>query len=385
MWVHALSVGETMAAWPLVRAFKRHFPGKSIIFSTSTEKGQDTARTKLSQFVDDFFYLPHDFHWAVENIVESLSPALFITIETDVWPNLLHSLRKKNIPSFLVNGRISPRSLLRFQKIKRFAKDLFNYFDACLMQSSVDGEKLLELGVDPERIVVTGNLKFDTLSELMTQVERKSQPGLSLTGDDVASLGHGPIWVAGSTHAGEEDLLLGAFIKLHKKFPELFFIIVPRYIEEAPSIAKKASSLGLKAVLRSKIESLDSCLSTHDVLVVDSMGELAGLYSLASVAFIGGSLVAAGGHNPLEAAARGIPVLFGPHMFNFREVEELLLQELCAAKVLDERSLATEMEKLLGNRHRRKAMGDRGKELCRKQMGVAERIVDILTPYLATR
>ncbi len=370
VWIHALSVGETMAAIPLVHELRRRFSDEPILFSTATESGQKTASAHLLSHVDELFYLPHDFPWGTERILSVLTPRTFIVVETDVWPNLLGSLKARKVPLFLVNGRISPKSLERFRRIRRFSVDLFETFDRCLMQSSIDRTKLVALGVSPEKVVSVGNLKFDMLPEVSDTERNSLAKTLNLEGCLV--------WVAGSTHAGEEEIILQVFKKLKKRWGELVLVLVPRHPERAKSLKELSTKIGCNTALRTEFDGS----GTFEVLVVDTMGELSKLYSLATVTFIGGSLVPMGGHNPLEPLAFHVPVLFGPYMFNFREIEKLLLENNCALKVKGAVGLESAIVTLLEKRDKISAMSESAKKICEENRGVAERVVDMISLFL---
>ncbi len=371
VWIHALSVGETMASVPLVSAILEKYPATRIIFSTSTEAGQETAGKKFEGKVSRVFYLPHDFSWAIERLVSGARPRLFIAIETDAWPNLLYCLRKYNVPAFLVNGRMSPRSFGRYYRVRRLSRYLFESFEMCLMQSSDDMDKLLELGVSEHKVKNTGNLKFDIMTDI-TEDERNRLIQELVVGDGTKVL------VAGSTHGGEEKIIMNVFSELVTEIPGLRLVLVPRHPVRATEVESLVNRKGLKCSFRS----LGGNFGNADVVVVDTMGELAKLYSVATVAFIGGSLVPVGGHNPLEALSFGVPVIFGPHMFNFREIESKLLGSGCAVKVWTRRELKITLKKLLENPELLKRMRSSAKEVVKENRGTAGRVMTFIDPYL---
>ncbi|RLB03766.1 MAG: hypothetical protein DRG59_11285 [Deltaproteobacteria bacterium] len=371
IWIHALSVGETMAAVPLVRAIKARNPDLPMVFSTSTETGQETARKKLNKYITRFFYLPHDFPWALRRLILSLMPRIFITIETDAWPNLLHVLKEYNIPAFLVNGRISPGSFRRFSRFPRYSRFLFDSFDMCLMQSADDVDRFLKLGIGKNKVKNTGNLKFDMLPTISSAEKAMLAENLGIGISD-------KIWVSGSTHEGEEKIILDAFTRVISRIPELRLILVPRHPNRATHVKKLVVGKGLGCALRS----VDRGFGNSEVLVVDTLGELAKLYSLADLAFIGGSLVPVGGHNPLEALAFGVPVILGPYMYNFREIEALLFKSNCAVKVSTVEDLTNVLMKLLGDSKLLRRMGDNARRVVEINRGTSKRVVELLVLYL---
>ncbi len=371
IWVHALSVGETVAAIPLIKEIRCEFPDTEILFSTSTETGQQTAKKKLKGYVSQFFYMPHDFAWAVKRLLKNIVPRLFITIETDAWPNLIFGLKELNIPAFLVNGRLSPRSFERFYKFRRFSGALFNEFDLCLMQSACDVEKLLRIGVKPEKVKNTGNLKFDVLPSVSEYDRKRLREELGVETNS-------EIWIAGSTHEGEEESILDSFVELINIIPDLRLILVPRHPSRACNVRNLVHQKGLSYSLRSR----DVGFGETKVLIVDTLGELAKLYSVASVAFIGGSLVSVGGHNPLEALAFGVPVIFGPHMFNFREIESLLLGYGAAVKVSSGFELKRVMKQLFTDPNSLKTMKKASTAVLEENRGTTSRVLRYLRPYL---
>ncbi len=372
IWIHALSVGETMAAIPLVKAIKETRPVDTIVFSTSTETGQKTAQKNLRDYVSRFFYMPHDFSWAIRKVVSTLSPRIFLTIETDAWPNLLTFLRLNGIPAFLVNGRISPKSLKRFLMVQNFSKRLFQSFEMCMVQSSNDAGKLVKLGLDAGKVRNTGNLKFDMLPSVSAEEKESLARELGLKRDD-------KVWVAGSTHGGEEEIIIDVFRFMETRIPGLKLVLVPRHPDRAARVKDMVVKKGLNCSLRSTNKGFGT---TAKVLVVDTLGELARLYSLAIVAFIGGSLVPVGGHNPLEALAFGVPVVFGKYMFNFKEIEELLLDANCALKVTDKKNMAAAMIDLFEEPDRLKQMGSNAQRVILQNRGATKRVIETITPYL---
>lgn len=315
IWVHGLSLGEVTSARALVRGLRETYPEALLIFSTTTTSGRRQAEAVIASDVDLLIAFPLDFYWSVNRFVELLAPDLFVMVETDLWPNFLAALKRRQVAAVLVNGRISAESLARYRRFPAFFAGLFNSFAYLAMQTGEEAANLAALGVAPEKLVTLGNLKYDARFE-------KSRAG----GEAERFAGLLPllsgrtVWVAGSTHPGEEEVVLQTYSELRAQFPELYLILAPRNPGRVGEVGRLAAGLGLRAVLRSQAGA-----DGGDLLLLDTMGELAGLYSLGSLAFVGGSLVPERGHNPLEPVLFGQPVMFGPHMEDFAEIADELL------------------------------------------------------------
>ena len=317
IWIHALSVGEVISALPLVRALKNVYPSEEIFFTVTTSQGEEIARRELATHVKEIRVMPLDFWWATRRIIREIKPKLFLLIETDLWPGLLHFMKQRGTTTLLLNGRISPRTLNSYSKAPMFARRMYKNIDLCLMQTELDRERLLQIGVEPQKLKVTGNVKFDHEWLGMTGEERlRLRRELHLLPGD-------KVWVAGSTHQGESSAVLDVFAKLLPRIPDLKLIIAPRRLEEALEIYREADAKGLTPALKTKISSRPT---SYRVLILDTMGELRKLYGIACVSFVGGSLLPFGGHNLLEPASFGCPVLFGPHTQDFDLMSELLVE-----------------------------------------------------------
>lgn len=371
VWVHALSVGEVASCRSLVRGLRKALPSGAIIFSTTTSSGDRFARQVLQDHVDLFFAFPFDLPWVVNAFLDRLQPDLFVLVETDFWPNFLWGLKKRQVPAILVNGRISDKSLAWYRRGKFFFGPLFAWFAMLAMQTREDGDMMVALGVPRDRVQVTGNLKFDVAAAEAVD----GTPAISRL--DLGLEEHGLLWVAGSTHAGEEEIILRAYGRLRIRFPDLQLILAPRNIERAGLVADLAREEGLTPVRRTMPGSRPCAL-----LILDTMGELARVYALCDVVFIGGSLVDEGGHNPLEPAVHGKPVLFGPHMEDFDEIVGDLLAKGAASQVEGEGDLVNSLTSLLGNEQARRNMGEKGARLVRQNQGATARHVEIITAQL---
>lgn len=369
IWIHALSVGEVSSARALVAQLRQKYPAGVLIFSASTRSGRKYAASVLAEQVDLLVPFPLDFFWSAEHFIRVLRPDLFLLIETDLWPNFLASLQRAGIPSLLLNGRFSQKSYQQYLRFKYLFAPLFRGFAYIAMQTEDDADKLKYLGVGDERVLRLGNLKYGVLDELGRADKERPMSAPELAGKI--------LWVAGSTHPGEEEIILKVYRQQRQTYKELYLVIAPRNIERGREIAGIARGFGLESRLRSSGEGRSA-----DLLILDTLGELASLYKSADFAFIGGSLVRARGHNPLEPALFAKPVIFGPHMEDFAEVARDLLGVGGAFRVNDEKTMAAVLDNWLNNDEERLAAGKRAAELVRGQGGVTGRYVDLVCRVL---
>jgi 3-deoxy-D-manno-octulosonic-acid transferase len=372
IWVHALSVGEVVSALPLVNALHQKYPDKDVVFTVTTSKGMALAMSRLEGKVKALFTMPVDSWWSVRRAVGYVRPSMFILVETDIWPGLVYHLKKKGIRTILVNGRISPRTFRSYDRFSFFVRKMFASFETCLMQSDLDRKRLLAIGTDPEKVRTVGNIKFDRDWAPMGLTERTNWLGL---------LGLGPenlIWVAGSTHRGEEEVLFGVLGRLKPFFPTLRLILAPRRIEESQDIRNVARDMGLKAALKTELSKNGR---SYDVLILDTLGELGRIYGLGILSFVGGSLVPMGGHNLLEPASFGCPVLFGPHTHNFVAMSEALIETGGGWRVKDGKELYAAMHTLLKDPDKLNRMGRSAKEFIEENQGALKRVMS----YIAAR
>jgi 3-deoxy-D-manno-octulosonic-acid transferase len=311
VWIHTVSAGEAIAAVPLVRALAARWPDRKLLVTTLTRTGSDQARRAFGDSVAHC-YAPYDFDGAVRRFLDATEPALLVLFETELWPNLLRRVRERGVPAALVNARLSARSRRRYRWIGGLARDMVESLGWIGCQSDAFRTGFLDLGADPARVEVVGSVKFDT--EAPEDLDARAQ---SLRAH--FSLGTAPVWIGASTHDGEDAVLLDAHARLREEFPRLRLLLVPRHPERFDAVAALARRRGFAVARRS-----DGAPSPDaDVLLGDSMGELLAYYALCRIAFIGGSLVPAGGHNPIEAALAGVPMLIGPHDENFADVVAL--------------------------------------------------------------
>ncbi|KPK98313.1 MAG: hypothetical protein AMJ95_05000 [Omnitrophica WOR_2 bacterium SM23_72] len=339
IWIHAVSVGEVNAITTLWEELRKAYPEKQIVVSTVTSTGNQMAQAS-AQGRDFVTYLPLDLGFAVKSSIDRIKPCLFIIVETEIWPNLLTYLHRKRIPVITVNGRISDRSFKGYLSLKFLLKPILAKVSLFCMQSSLDAERLKRLGVSQEKILVTGNMKFDSKIDLEKKDKDDYRMKLGLRPQD-------KLLVAGSTHRCEEEIILAAYRQLLKEFPHLRLLIAPRHTQRSPDIEKIVSSFGFHGIFVSmKPGECHSCALTP-VFILDKLGELTSFYSIADIVFVGGSLVKKGGHNILEPAFLSKPILFGPHMFNFRDIAELFLINQAAIMVSDGEELRNHIARLL--------------------------------------
>ena len=370
IWIHALSVGEVSSSVTLVHAIREHFPDAALLFSAATSSGEKFARSNTGLPVDLFIPFPLDIYPVVRRFVKTVRPDLFILVETDFWPNFLHEIAAENIPALLVNGRISQKSYRKYSFFQAFFLPMFHSFTFLAMQRQEDVEKMVSLGVAAGKVKNLGNLKYDAMLAKMG--------GRMISRMDLGIDAARPLLIAGSTHDGEEEILCRVYQELVREFPSLFLILAPRNTQRAAAVVKLVRQKGLRASTRS------AKTQAHDqVMVLDTMGELAGLYRLADIAFIGGSLVAQGGHNPLEPAVAGIPVLFGRHMADFADVVEDMLTAKCAIQVGSENELLQSISSYLKDSVKRKEKGEAARKFVESRQGVNMRHIDLIRQVLS--
>ena len=377
VWVHAVSVGETLAVRPLLREMRRRWPQKRIVLSNVTETGRRIAEGMAE--VDLCVYFPFDFPFAARRALRSVSPSLVLVVETEIWPNFLRAARGLGIPAMMVNGRISDRSFPRYLKLRRFFAPILADFTALCMQSGEDARRIAAIGAPAERVHGARNLKYDLPARRVSAGEKADLRRAFRIPDGVTVL------TAGSTHPGEEGAVIDAFSALATAKPALLFILVPRHPERAGEVARLLTELGMPFVLRSELDKGGKAPVAGECLLVDTIGELMKLYSLSDIAFVGGSLVPVGGHNLLEPASVGVPVLFGPRMHNFREITDLVLSAGAGLQVPDGAALRDELGRLLGDDARRAEMGENGLRLMEQCGGGAALHMDLIEAVLADR
>lgn len=378
IWIHAVSVGEALAARPLVNLLSRRYPDHRLLVSTTTATGQQVAQ-QLRPAADAVFYAPLDLPACVAGTLDRVAPRLLVLVDTEIWPNLLRACRRRGVRIVIVNGRLSDRSLRGYRLVRGFMRRVLAGVDRVCAQDPLWAERFTALGLPRERIAVTGSLKFDAAAgvapEAVDALRRR-----------FAFAAQRPVIIAASTLRGEEQPVLRAFARVRRTFADALLIMAPRRPERFAPAAAAAAGAGFAVVLRSDLD--EAGAAPADVVVLDTLGELPALFPLATVVFVGGSLVPAGGHNVLEPAACGRPILFGPHMRNFAGVVEPLLARGGAREVRSTEELGAALETLLGDAGRRAALGAAARALVDSQQGAASRtldaIGDLLPPPAAT-
>ena len=374
-WVHALSVGEVLSAIPLLESLRDRYPSGEIVLSVKTATGLEVARGRLDGKVDYLLPMPLDFWWSVRRIIKNIKPTIFILVETDIWPGLTSSLRKEGIKTILVNGRISPRTGKSYVRWRFLIKRVLRTFELLLMQTELDKCRIMRGGISPDKVKVTGNIKFDGKWSALRDKERNRWLQL---------LNHksGLIWVAGSTHHPEENIIFSVFGRLLKSFPDLSLIIGPREAHRFDEVYCLARDHGFRAIRKTELSSHPPASPPNNVIILNTLGELSRVYGLADVAYVGGSLASIGGHNLLEPASFGVPVLFGPYTYNFATMSQLMIKCGGGRMVADESELFHVMVELLSQKSKRDQIGKRAEEFVKQNQGALDRVMGILEPYI---
>jgi 3-deoxy-D-manno-octulosonic-acid transferase len=372
IWIHAVSVGEVLAAQPLIDGLKRRHPAAVIFVSTTTETGQRLARERLPS-ADGIFYFPLDWVVPVRRALRSIHPSLVIVMETEIWPNFLREAHRANIPVIFANARISEKSFARFKQweflVGPFFQRTMQDAELFLAQSADDSVRLQAMGAAPERIAVTGNLKYDAAPPASSRFGQWLE-------QQIRQQERWPILVAGSVVAGEEESVLAAYDLVQRQFRRTLLILAPRKPAQFDAAAAIPAAGGWKVVRRSELDFTSALDEAADVLLLDSIGELAGLYSLADATFVGGSLVAAGGHNILEPAWFARPPVFGSFMENFKEMADQFLEVQAGVQVSTGPGLGKVWIQLIEDNAMRERMGAAAREISQRNRGATERSLD---------
>ncbi|MGA2193128.1 MAG: 3-deoxy-D-manno-octulosonic acid transferase [Nitrospirota bacterium] len=373
VWVHAVSVGETLAAVPVVKALKERHPDLMIYFSTVTETGNNVARENIGGIASIFFF-PFDFRCVVGRVVSLLRPGLFVVVETEIWPNLLGTLHDKNIPAVMINGRISERSFRGYSKFIFLMSRVLQLISDLGMQTEQDAARIKALGAPGGSVRVLGNIKFDQASRSTSNGSKSfTKSSLGIPEDSL-------VFIAGSTHEGEEKEALIAYRKILEKYPAASMILAPRHPERLPRVEALLRDNGLGFRRKTMIKPGEP--PRAGIILLDTMGELAAIYRVADFSFVGGSLVPVGGHNVLEPASFGKPVFFGPHMHNFAEISTVLRE--CGAGIIvrDGLELADEALRLISDPKRLAAVSEAAKAALARNRGALDRYVQLIEKYL---
>lgn len=372
IWLHAVSVGEVQAARPLVNALLEEYPDFRILITTMTPTGADCVRQYFADTVEHF-YLPYDLPMSVKRFLSIIDPIILIVMETELWPNLFHYCQENNVPVVVVNARMSERSAKAYRRLSSLTQSTLKNISLIIAQGQKDAERLIALGADREKVKVTGNLKFDinfphSVSEQAQAIRRY----LSV---------NRPVWIAASTHEGEERIILDSFAKILEKQSRCLLVIVPRHPERSPAIKTLCNRRNLKVLCKTENAVCDESIQ---VFILDTLGELPMYYAAADVAFVGGSFTEIGGHNMLEPASLGVPVIMGPHVFNFQEISQLLLDERAAWKVSCANELSSRVCGLLDDANLRHNTGERGRNIVLKNRGNVENVMKLLRDFFRT-
>lgn len=374
IWLHAVSVGEVIAARPLLKGLRGRYPGHHLLLSVTTETGRGVA--EHDQLADQVIYFPFDLGPAVRRVLDSVHPQVVIIMETEIWPLFTQEASRRGIPLLLANGRISDRSSARYRRLAWFFRPVLARF-ACLgMQTALDRQRIVAAGAPSERSQVLGNLKYDIPCGPVPFDQRLMlRRQYAIAADNL-------VFTAASTHAGEEQAVLNAWRELAGQHPDARLVLVPRHPERAAEVARLAEQFGFKARRRTEL-AVDRLLAADELLLVDTVGELTNIYHLSDVVFVGGSLVPNGGHNLLEPAACGVPSLFGPHMNNFKEVAALALQYGSGVQVADQAELQAALNDFLISSELRQVIGANGLKMMRAAGGATQRYLDTVAQVLA--
>ncbi len=380
IWIHAVSVGEAQAARPLVRELRTRFPEISLAVSTTTRTGQELAQDIFKDDAVNIFYFPFDWRWTVRRVLKAIRPTAVVILETELWPAFLRECSDQDIPVAIVNGRLSGQSFRRYKIVRGFTSRVLESVTLAIMQSQADANRLIDLGMEPKKVKVSGSLKFDAgIMPASTSVTDYF--------NERFGLGAAPMILAASTHAPEERIVLESFKRILKNVPEARLVIAPRHPERFNEVASLIETSGLRFSRRSKTPSAVN--ATSNVVLLDSIGELQSVYSLATVVFVGGSIARTGGHNILEPAAVGACVVTGGYTHNFHAIVETFskagaLVQLSPMPEADAREeLTTVLVDLLANPARRAEIGGRAQKLVNENRGATQRTVDWLEPLLS--
>lgn len=371
IWIHAVSVGETIAAIPLVKSLKHRYPTLLILMTTMTPTGARHVKTALGESVRHA-YLPYDLPGAVKRFLQASNPILGIIMETELWPNLLLTCKQKTIPVCLMNARLSEHSAKGYKRIASLTKTMLQSMAVIAAHGEADALRFIQLGAEKEKVVATGNIKFDLdlPSDLMSQTTALRH----LLGSPRF------IWIAASTHEGEEEIIFEAHQKIRDKNPDALLILTPRHPERFDAVAKLSSNLFL-----TQRRSLKHALTKETaVYLADTMGELLLMYSVSDAAFVGGSLSPRGGHNMLEPGSLGKPILTGPYVFNFAEISELFLKANALIQVSHAQQLATEIIQLMEDKNKREAMGQSALHVMNANRGALGKQLALISTLMQT-
>lgn len=370
IWIHAVSVGESLAAVPIIKALQKSHPHIPVLVTTTTPTGADRVRAAFGDQVA-LSYIPYDLPVALNRFLDTCQPRLLILMETELWPNLLHICGSRKIPVFLANGRLSTHSAQRYQRIASITREMLQNITLLAVQTQTEAERFIALGLNPTRVEITGSIKFDL--ELPNDLSDRAALLRAQWGENR------PIWIAASTHEGEEDAILNAFAKVRTELPQTLLVLVPRHPDRFARVAGLCKRQGYNLVLRSENQ---ACSPNTAIFIGDTMGELLLFYAASDLAFVGGSLIPTGGHNPLEPAAIGLPVIMGPHLFNFLAISEQLQTANAMIKIQTADQLAQKVLHLLKNKPLHQQMSENARKFVAQNRGALAKHLSLLERFL---
>lgn len=380
VWIHCVSVGESQAARPLVSCIRKRFPSHTIVISTTTLTGQKVARDIFKNDAARVFYFPFDWGWTVRRALKAIRPSVVLIMETEIWPGFFRECQARGIGLAIVNGRLSSQSFRRYMWIRRFLKHVLQALKMAVMQTPTDAERIVALGLDEKRVAVSGSIKFDAGSIEQTSLADELRQRFDISEAT-------PLLIAASTHGSEEGLVLESVAQTARN--NLRILLAPRHPERFAEVASLLDKSGLKWSRRSSSPTASD--KTCDVILLDSIGELSSIYSLATVVFVGGSIAPTGGHNILEPAAIGSAIITGPHTYNFAEITRAfvkrgaIVQLNSGSRLETIKALATAIDDLLADDARRLEMQTKAKQLVEQNRGATERTIQFLEPILAAK
>ncbi|MFH1777653.1 MAG: 3-deoxy-D-manno-octulosonic acid transferase [Candidatus Omnitrophota bacterium] len=384
IWVHAVSVGEVKAAAVIINKLREKYPTDQFIVSTITSTGNKVAKEIITEN-DILIYLPFDFSFIIRRIIARVRPKLFLVMETELWPNLIMVLDKYKIPIVTINGRISDKSYRRYLTVKRLLKPVLSKISLFCMRTEIDQQRIVNIGADRNKVMLTGNIKYDlpynVTDEAIIQKVLKIKKEMKHAG--------APLLVCGSTHEGEESIILRIYGQLRAEFPDLKLLIAPRHTNRIKDLKellnREKMHYGLISELMNKNTGIKRLFQTQippDIYLLDIMGNLWLYFALADVVFIGGSIIPHGGHNLIEAAAWSKAIVFGRYMFNFKEMAEIFLNENAACQATDEKMLFSQIRCLLADNKLRTEIGARAKHVAEKNRGAVEKTIVLISKFI---
>ena len=367
IWIHAVSVGEVLSVKGLIEQIRQEFPRAPIVLSTATPTGQQVVKSPPYQ-TDALIFFPFDLQYSVNRVLNQVDPKMVVIAETEIWPHFLRACQRRKIPVLWVNGRISDKSYPRYLWIRGLLKNILSSYTVIGMQSELDCQRVLSLGADPKKVFAIGNLKYD-MSFLHRSLKEELAKKLATSN---------MLWIAASTMPFEEKMVLDTFNQLIVKYPNLTLLIAPRHPDRFDEVESLIQKSGRSYVRRSRLPELPNLQDPTQVILLDSIGELAPAFEFSDIVFVGGSLVSHGGHNILEPAFFSKPILFGPHMENFSEIAERFLQAEAAIEVSSSQTLTTAIDTILSNAALADKLGKNAKKLIDENQGATERTVSLI-------